>query len=137
MVGRLIVAGYDWLLTPVSIFVRTFLKDFYCKFNGILSDSLSLIKILEKSNFNNNSFLFTVDFKKPLHKHSRKWCYWNDEKNSFSSNLSWFIFSHVTRGTKKEMSKWLKIKMTKTLFEIHIWWFWNHVGLKKKISNIG
>ena len=50
MVGRPIVAGYNWLLTPASIFVGTFLKDFYSKFVGILKDSLSLIKTLEKSN---------------------------------------------------------------------------------------
>ena len=62
MVGRPIVAGYNWILTPASIFVGTFLKDFYSKFNGILKDSLSLIKILEKSKFDSNSFLFTVDF---------------------------------------------------------------------------
>jgi hypothetical protein len=49
MVGRPIVAGYNWLLTPASIFVGTFLKDFYGKFDEILKDSLSLIKILEKS----------------------------------------------------------------------------------------
>ena len=62
MVGRPIVAGYNWILTPASIFVGTFLKDFYSKFDGILKDSLSLIKILEKSKFDINSFLFTVDF---------------------------------------------------------------------------
>ena len=36
MVGRPIVAGYNWILTPASIFVGTLLKDFYSKFNGIL-----------------------------------------------------------------------------------------------------
>jgi hypothetical protein len=62
MVGRPIVAGYNWLLTPASILVGTFLKDFYSKFDGILKDSLSLKKILEKTKFNINSFFFTVDF---------------------------------------------------------------------------
>ena len=62
MVGRPIIAGYNWILTPASIFVGTLLKDFYSKFDGILKDSLSLIKILEKSKFDINSFLFTVDF---------------------------------------------------------------------------
>ena len=42
--------------------MRTLLKGFYCKFNGILKDSLSLAKILEKTKFNLDSFLFTVDF---------------------------------------------------------------------------
>ena len=62
MVGRPIVAGYNWILTPASIFVGTFLKDFYSKFDGILKDSLRLVKILEKTKFNIDSFLFTVDF---------------------------------------------------------------------------
>ena len=62
IVGRPIVAGYNWILTPASIFVGTLLKDFYSKFDGILKDSLSLIKILEKTKFNIDSFLFTVDF---------------------------------------------------------------------------
>ena len=62
IVGRPIVAGYNLILTPASIFIGTLLKDFYSKFDGILKDSLSLIKILEKSKFNINSFLFTVDF---------------------------------------------------------------------------
>ena len=47
---------------PCIIFVGTFLKDFYSKFDGILKDSLSLIKILEKTKFNIDSFLFFVDF---------------------------------------------------------------------------
>ena len=62
IVGRPIVAGYNWILTPASIFVGTLLKDFYSKFDGILKDSLSLIKILEKTKFNIDSFLLTVDF---------------------------------------------------------------------------
>ena len=53
IVGRPIVAGYNWILTPASIFVGSLLKDFYGKFDGILKDSLSLIKILEKTKFNN------------------------------------------------------------------------------------
>ena len=69
IVGRPIVAGYNFVLTPVSIFAGTLLQDFYSKFDGILKDSLSLIKILEKSKFDINSFLFTVDFESPLHKH--------------------------------------------------------------------
>ena len=40
-----------------------FLKEFYVKFDGILKDSISLVKILEKTKFNFNCFLFTVDFK--------------------------------------------------------------------------
>ena len=31
-----IVAGYNWILTPASIFVGLFLKEFYVKFDGIL-----------------------------------------------------------------------------------------------------
>ena len=62
IVGRPIVAGYNWILTPASIFVGTLLKDLYSKLDGILKDSLSLVKILEKTKFNIDSFLFTVDF---------------------------------------------------------------------------
>ena len=62
LVGRPIVAGYNWFLTPASIFVGYFLKEFDVKFDGILKDSLSLVKILEKTKFNLKSFLFTVDF---------------------------------------------------------------------------
>ena len=62
-VGRPIVAGYNWILTPASIFVGHFLKEFYNKFDSILNDSLSLVKLLEKSKFDNNCFLFTIDFK--------------------------------------------------------------------------
>ena len=36
IVGRPIVAGYDWILTPASIFVGHYLKEFYCKFESIL-----------------------------------------------------------------------------------------------------
>ena len=61
-VGRPIVAGYNWILTPASIFVGHFLKEFYIKFDGILKDSLSLVKILEKTKFDLGCFLFTVDF---------------------------------------------------------------------------
>ena len=48
IVGRPIVAGYNWILTPASIFVGFYLKSFYSKFENILTDSLSLIKLLEK-----------------------------------------------------------------------------------------
>ena len=61
-VGRPIVAGYNWILTPASIFVGHFLKDFYVKFDGILKDSISLVRILEKTKFEFGIFLFTVDF---------------------------------------------------------------------------
>ena len=63
IVGRPIVAGYNWILTPASIFVGHYLKDFYSKFDSILMDSLNLIKILETHRFNQKSFLFTIDFK--------------------------------------------------------------------------
>ena len=63
IVDRPIVAGYNWILTPASIFVGHYLKEFYWKFDSILTDSLSLIKILETHRFNIQSFLFTIDFK--------------------------------------------------------------------------
>ena len=45
IVGRPIVAGYNWILTPASIFVGHYLKEFYSKFDSILTDSISLIKL--------------------------------------------------------------------------------------------
>ena len=62
-VGRPIVAGYKWIFTPASIFVGHFLKEFYSKFDSILNDSLSLVKLLETCRFDKNCFLFTIDFK--------------------------------------------------------------------------
>ena len=62
-VGRPIVAGYDWILTPASIFAGHFLKEFYCNFDSILTDSLSLVKFLENTTFDEDVFVFTIDFK--------------------------------------------------------------------------
>ena len=62
IVGRPIVAGYNWILTPASIFVGHYLKEFYSKFTNILTDSLSLIRILEISKFDKDCYLFTIDF---------------------------------------------------------------------------
>ena len=62
IVGRPIVAGYNWILTPASIFVGHYLKDFCFKFDSILLDSFSLVRTLEKERFDSNCFLFTVDF---------------------------------------------------------------------------
>ena len=62
IVGRPIVAGYNWILTPASIFVGHYLKEFYSKFENILTDSLSLIRILEISKFDKDCFLLTIDF---------------------------------------------------------------------------
>jgi len=63
IVGRPIVAGYNWILTPASIFVGHYLKEFYSKFDSIFTDSHSLIKTLESHRFNEQSFLFMIDFK--------------------------------------------------------------------------
>ena len=37
IVGRPIVAGYNWILTPASIFVGHYLKEFYSKLEYILT----------------------------------------------------------------------------------------------------
>ena len=60
--GRPIVTGYNWILTPASFFVGHQLKTFYSKFENILNDSLSLVKLLAKTKIDNDCFLFTVDF---------------------------------------------------------------------------
>ena len=48
ILGSPIEAGYNWILTPASIFVGHYRKDFCKKFDSILLDILSLLKILEK-----------------------------------------------------------------------------------------
>ena len=63
IVGRPIVLGCNWILTPASIFVGHRLKKFCEKFNTILPDTLSLVKILETKQFDHDCFLFTIDFK--------------------------------------------------------------------------
>ena len=45
------------------MFVGHYLKEFYSKFKNILTDSLSLIKMLENNLFEADYFLFTIDFK--------------------------------------------------------------------------
>ena len=47
----------------LQFFVGHFLKEFYCKFDGILTDSLSLVKILETTKFDEDCSVFTIDFK--------------------------------------------------------------------------
>ena len=56
------MAGYNWILSPASIFVGHYLKEFCVKFESILQDSLSLVQILEKEKFDTDCFLFTVIF---------------------------------------------------------------------------
>ena len=62
IVGRPIVAGYNWILSPASIFIGHYLKVFCTKFDSVLMDNLSLVKFLKKAKFDPDDFLFTVDF---------------------------------------------------------------------------
>ena len=57
------VAGYNWTLTPASILAGHFLKVCYCKFDGILTGSLSLVKLFETTKFDENCCVSTIDFK--------------------------------------------------------------------------
>ena len=57
------MAGYNWILTLASIFNGHYWKDFYSKFENILTDSLSVVKMPENKIFDRDSFLFTIDFK--------------------------------------------------------------------------
>jgi hypothetical protein len=50
-------------MTPASIFVGYHLKKYCQHFDSILTDSLSLIKTLEMTKFDQDNNLFTVDFK--------------------------------------------------------------------------
>ena len=56
IVGRPIVAGYNWILPPASILGGHYLKELYSKFENILTDSLSLIKLLENTFFDKDYF---------------------------------------------------------------------------------
>ena len=51
-IGRPVVAGFNWILMPASMFVGFSLKECYVKFDGMLKNSLSLAKILENTKFN-------------------------------------------------------------------------------------
>ena len=53
----------DIILTPVSTFVGHYLKDVCNKFNTLVFNSFSLVKILEQEQFDPDSFLCIVDFK--------------------------------------------------------------------------
>ena len=61
IVGRPIISGCDWILTPVSIFVGHHLKKFCDKLNTKLPGDLSLV--LETKQFDKDCFLFTMNFK--------------------------------------------------------------------------
>ena len=62
IIGTSIVARYNWILTPASIFVGHVLKEFFSMFDTILTDSISLIRILENIAFEWDCLLFTIDF---------------------------------------------------------------------------
>ena len=62
VVGRPIVAGYNWILTPASIFVGHYLKEFYSKFENILTDSLSVIKMLKNKIFDSPGLFFIFTY---------------------------------------------------------------------------
>ena len=51
------------ILTPASILAGHFLKEFYCQFDLILTDSLGLVKLLETTKFDEESCVFMIDFK--------------------------------------------------------------------------
>ena len=57
-VRRPIVAGYKWILTQASIFVDHYFKEFYSKFENILTDSFSVIKIPKNILFDRDCFVF-------------------------------------------------------------------------------
>ena len=67
---RPIVASYNWITTAASIFVSDCLKDHMSKFDTILKDSLTLIRILETTKFPKKLCSFYSGFQKSLYKHS-------------------------------------------------------------------
>ena len=83
IVGRPIVAGYNWIVTPASIFVGHYLKEFYSKFENFLTDSLSLIKILEISKFDKDFFFINNRLFKFVHQYVNKGRYGTHEKDIF------------------------------------------------------
>ena len=84
IMGQPIVAGYNWILKPTSIFVGHHLKSFYSKFENILNDSLSLIKVLGKTKIDNDRFclqwtskISTVIYQWKMRKKNTKSCFSN------------------------------------------------------------
>ena len=82
IVGRPIVAGYNWILSPVSIFVGHYLKVFCTKFDSILTDNLSLVKIFEKGKVWPGRFPFYSRFCESVNELSSSTYNWINERNS-------------------------------------------------------
>ena len=82
VVGRHIVAGYNWILSPASIFVGDYLKVFCTKFDSILMDNLSLVKFFEKVKVWPGRFPFYSRLCESIYEHSSSTCNWINERNS-------------------------------------------------------
>ena len=65
IVGRPIVVRYNWNLSIASFFWGHFLKDFYIKFDTILTESVSPLRVLSSTKYSMDCFLFTIHFKSP------------------------------------------------------------------------
>ena len=63
IVGRPIVAGYNWITAPISKFVGHFLQASYKNFDTISKDSSSLVQIWETKEIAGNLALYTIDVK--------------------------------------------------------------------------
>jgi len=76
------VASYNWILTPASIFVGHYLKEFYSKFENILTDSLSLINFFKNTFLDKDYFLFTR-LQKFIYQHFFQGCHKNNKRIIF------------------------------------------------------
>ena len=62
ILGRPIVAGHSWILTPASVICGHYLKQLEKLYSYLLQDSKNLIMTLESLNVPKNCLLITVDF---------------------------------------------------------------------------
>ena len=55
-----------WMVTPASIFVGHYYQEFYCKFENMLTDSLSVVEMLKKLFFKYQNIIpnarFVIEF---------------------------------------------------------------------------
>ena len=110
IVGRPIVAEYNWILAPASIFVGPCLKG-----------SISLVKILEKEQFDSDCFLFTVDFES---------LYLNiPVKHAIESTKELVLIQDVISNVDFIMDL-LEIVLENTLMEFHGEYFQQIFGIK-------
>ena len=103
-------AGYNWIQTPFSIFMRHYLTKFCNKFDSTLLDSTrsSQFGTKKRKNVNNVCFLFTLDFKSLYTLSKNKGGFLFRKKRTFIPKiiLTVFIFSILYRRRLRWVCWW-------------------------------